>query len=64
MVAEPTSDYPSHSQYAAITTVAEKLGIGTAETLRKWVGELYERSLGNYVGGTLNKSVSAGNLHN
>ena len=35
MVAELTPDYPS--QYAAITAVAQKLGIGTAETLRKWV---------------------------
>jgi transposase len=35
MVAELTPDYPS--QYAAITEVAKKLGIGTAETLRKWV---------------------------
>src|SRR5215470_2125056 len=35
MVAELTPEYPS--QYAAITAVAKKLGIGTAETLRKWV---------------------------
>jgi transposase len=35
MVAEVTSDYSS--QWAAITAVAQKLGIGTAETLRKWV---------------------------
>ena len=35
MVAELTPDYPS--QYAAICAVAKKLGIGTAETLRKWV---------------------------
>ena len=35
MVTELTPDYPS--QYAAITAVAKKLGIGTAETLRKWV---------------------------
>ena len=35
MVAEVTPDYPS--QWAAITAVAQKLGIGTAETLRKWV---------------------------
>jgi len=35
MVAELTPDCPS--QYAAITAVAKKLGIGTAETLRKWV---------------------------
>jgi transposase len=35
MVAELTPGYPS--QYAAITAVAQKLGIGTAETLRTWV---------------------------
>ena len=35
MVAELAPDYPS--QYAAICAVAKKLGIGTAETLRKWV---------------------------
>jgi transposase len=35
VVAELTPDYPS--QYAAICAVAKKLGIGTAETLRKWV---------------------------
>ena len=35
MVAEVTPDYSS--QWAAITAVAQKLGIGTAEPLRKWV---------------------------
>jgi transposase len=35
MVAELRPDYPS--QYAAITAVAQKLGIGTPETVRKWV---------------------------
>jgi transposase len=35
MVAEVQSDYPS--QWAAIGAVASKLGIGSAETLRKWV---------------------------
>ena len=35
MVIEVKADYPS--QWAAITAVAQKLGIGTAETLRKWV---------------------------
>jgi len=35
MVAEVKGDYPS--EWAAITAVAAKLGIGTAETLRKWV---------------------------
>jgi transposase len=35
MVAEVQGDYPS--QWAAIGAVAQKLGIGSAETLRKWV---------------------------
>ncbi len=35
MVAEVQGDYPS--QWAAIGAVASKLGIGSAETLRKWV---------------------------
>src|SRR5688572_25371401 len=35
MVAEVRPDYPT--EWAAINAVATKLGIGTAETLRKWV---------------------------
>jgi transposase len=35
MVAEVRPNY--ESDWAAITAVAQKLGIGTAETLRKWV---------------------------
>ena len=35
MVAESKADYAS--EYEAIQAVATKLGIGTAETLRKWV---------------------------
>jgi len=35
MVAEVRPSY--ESDYAAITAVAQKLGIGAAETLRKWV---------------------------
>jgi transposase len=35
MVAELKADYPS--EWAAITAVASKLGIGSTETLRKWV---------------------------
>ena len=35
MVAEVKDDYPS--EWAAITAVASKLGIGSTETLRKWV---------------------------
>jgi transposase len=35
LVAESKGEY--ESQWAAITSIAAKLGIGTAETLRKWV---------------------------
>ena len=35
MVAEVKDDYPS--EWAAIGAVASKLGIGSTETLRKWV---------------------------
>ena len=35
MVAEVRPEYPS--DWPAIVAVAQKLGIGTAETLRKWV---------------------------
>jgi transposase len=35
MVAETKGDYPS--EFTAIQSVARKLGIGSAETLRKWV---------------------------
>jgi transposase len=35
MVAETKGDYPS--EFLAIQSVARKLGIGSAETLRKWV---------------------------
>jgi transposase len=35
MVREVRADYPS--EYAAIEAVAKKLGIGTPETLRKWI---------------------------
>ena len=35
MVGQVRPDYPS--DWPAICAVAEKLGIGTAETLRKWV---------------------------
>jgi transposase len=35
MVAEVRPEYPS--DWPAICVVAQKLGIGTAETLRKWV---------------------------
>jgi transposase len=35
MVAEVTPNY--ESQWAAIGLVAQKLGVGSAETVRKWV---------------------------
>jgi len=35
MVAEVRADYPS--EWAAICAVAQTLGIGSAETLRKWI---------------------------
>ncbi|MCU1658085.1 MAG: family transposase [Pseudonocardiales bacterium] len=35
MVAETKSEYPS--EFAAIESVARKLGIGSTETLRKWI---------------------------
>jgi transposase len=35
MVREVRREYPS--EYAAIEAVAKKLGIGTPETLRKWI---------------------------
>ena len=38
MVAEVTPNYDS--QWAAIGAVAQKLGVGTAETVRKWVRHL------------------------
>ena len=35
LVREHAGDYPS--EYAAMTAVAQRLGIGSAEKLRKWV---------------------------
>jgi len=35
LVREHAGDYPG--EYAAMTAVAQRLGIGSAETLRKWV---------------------------
>jgi transposase len=47
MVGEVRPQYPT--EWAAITAVAEKLGIGTAETLRTWVrrAEADERPAGS-----------------
>jgi transposase len=36
MVVEVKGDYPS--EWAAIGAVASRLGLGSTETLRKWVG--------------------------
>ena len=41
MVAEIRPNY--ETEYAAITAVAAELGIGTAETLRKWVRRARDR---------------------
>jgi transposase len=38
MVAEVRPDYPS--EWAAIGAVAQKLGIGSSETLRKWIRQV------------------------
>jgi len=38
MVAEVRADYPS--EWAAIGAVAQKLGIGSSETLRKWIRQV------------------------
>lgn len=54
MVVEVTPDY--NSQWAAITAVAQKLGVGTAETVRKWVRQA-EINGGSRVGTTSEESA-------
>jgi len=54
MVAEVRPNYGS--QYAAITAVAAKLGIRTAETLRSWVRQA-EVNAGTRVGVTTEEAV-------
>ena len=54
MVAEVRPDYPS--DWPAIVAVAAKLGIGTAETLRKWVRQA-EVSAGQRPGVTSEESA-------
>ena len=49
MVAEVAPEYPS--QWAAIEAVATKLGVGSAETLRKWMRR-YEVNAGQRPGVT------------
>jgi transposase len=54
MVAEVRPNY--ESDWAAITAVAAKLGMGTAETLRKWVRQA-QVDAGRRPGGTTEESV-------
>ena len=54
MVAQVRPDYPS--DWPAICAVAEKLGIGTAETLRKWVRQA-EVDAGQRPGATSEESA-------
>jgi transposase len=54
MVAQVRPEYPS--DWPAICAVAEKLGIGTAETLRKWVRQA-EVDTGQRPGITSEESV-------
>ena len=54
MVAEVTPNYDS--QWAAIGAVAQKLGVGTAETVRKWVRQA-EVDAGQRPGATSDESA-------
>ena len=54
MVTEVTPNYDS--QWAAIGAVAQKLGIGTAETVRKWVRQA-EVDAGQRPGATSDESA-------
>ena len=54
MVVEVTPNYDS--QWAAINAVAQKLGIGTAETVRKWVRQV-EIDAGQRGGSTTEESA-------
>ncbi len=54
MVAEVTPNYGS--QWAAIGAVAQKLGVGTAETVRKWVRQA-EVDVGQRSGATTEESA-------
>jgi transposase len=54
MVFEVTPNYDS--QWAAINAVAQKLGVGTAETVRKWVRQA-EIDTGHRAGVSSDESV-------
>jgi transposase len=54
MVFEVAPNYDS--QWAAINAVAQKLGVGTAETVRKWVRQ-YEVDAGQRAGTTSEESA-------
>jgi transposase len=54
MVFEVTPNYDS--QWAAINAVAQKLGVGTAETVRKWVRQA-EVDAGQRAGTTADESA-------
>jgi transposase len=57
MVIEVTPNYDS--QWAAISAVAQKLGVGTAETVRKWVRQA-EIDAGHRPGTTSEESAECG----
>ena|ERR1700754_302284 len=59
MVAEVTPNYDS--QWAAIGAVAQKLGVGTAETVRKWVRQA-ETDVGRRPGTTTEESADLNRL--
>ena len=54
MVVEATPNYDA--QWAAIGAVAQKLGVGTAETVRKWVRQA-EVDAGEHPGATTDESA-------
>src|SRR5919112_2608254 len=60
MVAEVTPNYDS--QWAAINAVAQKLGVGTAETVRKWVRQA-EVDGGQRPGTATDESAELKRLH-
>lgn len=59
LVAESKGEYDS--EWAAITSIAVKLGIGTAETLRKWVRQA-EIDAGARVGTSTEESAEVRRL--